>query len=148
MTPLTLHKNMTETTFFKYSPIPIAARILSISCRITVPLWYSRSFVSTSAFSVALTFALASQFTSNYNSQQLSQDWYFKGNPRKKMNAIEFKISLNISFYTPLNIIILDQFLGWLPSMSLEEVTKGNMRLNPVKDLFWIPYITYCFCGI
>ena len=43
-------------------------------------------------------FALASQFTLNSESQQLSHYWNFQVNTRDKMNSREFKISLYLSF--------------------------------------------------
>ena len=74
MTPVTLRKHMMVTTLFNSYPIPIAELILSIYCGIPVPLWCYLLFVSSSSFSVALDLALASQFTSYCESQQLSHN--------------------------------------------------------------------------
>ena len=46
----------------------------------------------------ALEFALASQFTSNCESQQASHYQHVQVNKRNKINAIEFKISIHLSF--------------------------------------------------
>ena len=71
MTSLTLRKHIMAKISFKYSPIPIVELIVSVSHVIPVPLRCSPSFVSPSAFSVALEFTLAPKFTLNCESQQL-----------------------------------------------------------------------------
>ena len=122
------------TTLFESSLIPIYLLILSISCVVLVHLWCSLSFVSPSAFSVALNFALASQFTSNCEPQQLSHNWHFQGNTGGGVNSRGLKVSLHLIFGSSSKMTLWYQLIGWLPSGSLEEVTLGNLRFLTVAE--------------